>query len=94
MNESMNDEAVYRTAPATPGLLNIYILKFIVKYCKTLASSETILGISMSKVQEKRSMSKTNFFMMKYERTKGYEMVFTVFKPNFGFGANLGQQLK
>ena len=32
--------------------------------------------------------------MMKYERTKGYEMVFTVFKPNFGFWANLGQQLK
>ena len=24
MNESMNDEAVYRTAPATPGLLKIY----------------------------------------------------------------------
>ena len=48
----------------------------------------------MSIVQEKRSMSKTNFFMMKYERTKGYEMVFTVFKPNFGFWANLGQQLK
>ena len=23
MNESMNDKAVYRTAPATPGLLNI-----------------------------------------------------------------------
>ena len=22
MNESMSDEAVYRTAPATPGLLN------------------------------------------------------------------------
>ena len=47
----------------------------------------------MSKVQEKRSMSKINFFMIKYERTKGYEMAFTVFKPNFGFGANLGQQL-
>ena len=51
-------------------------------------------GNSMSKVQEKRSMSKTNFLMMKYERNKGYEMVFTVSKPNFGFGANLGQQLK
>ena len=25
MNYSMNDEAVYRTAPATPGLLNILI---------------------------------------------------------------------
>ena len=25
MNESINDEAVYRTAPATPGLLNIYV---------------------------------------------------------------------
>ena len=24
MNYLMNDEAVYRTAPATPGLLNIY----------------------------------------------------------------------
>ena len=24
MNESMNDEAVYRTAPATPGLLNTF----------------------------------------------------------------------
>ena len=23
MNQSMNDKAVYRTAPATPGLLNI-----------------------------------------------------------------------
>ena len=23
MNELMNDEAVYRTAPATPGLLNM-----------------------------------------------------------------------
>ena len=23
INQSMNDEAVYRTAPATPGLLNI-----------------------------------------------------------------------
>ena len=32
--------------------------------------------------------------MMKYERTKGYEMVFTVSKPNFSFWANLGQQLK
>ena len=30
--------------------------------------------------------------MMKYERTKGYEMVFPVSKPNFSFGANLGQQ--
>ena len=29
----------------------------------------------MSTVQEKRSMSKTNFFMMKYERTKGYVQV-------------------
>ena len=52
------------------------------------------MGNSMSKVQEKRSTSKTNFFMMKYERTKGYEMVFTVLKLNFGFWANLGQQLK
>ena len=26
INQSMNDKAVYRTAPATPGLLNIYIL--------------------------------------------------------------------
>ena len=25
LNQSMSDEAVYRTAPATPGLLNIYI---------------------------------------------------------------------
>ena len=25
MNEFMNDEAVYRTAPATAGLLNMYI---------------------------------------------------------------------
>ena len=24
MNELINDKAVYRTAPATPGLLNIY----------------------------------------------------------------------
>ena len=24
MNESINDEAVYRTAPATPGLLNTW----------------------------------------------------------------------
>ena len=32
--------------------------------------------------------------MMKYERTKGNEMVFTVSNPNFSFGANLGQQLK
>ena len=24
MNHSINDEAVYRTAPAKPGLLNIY----------------------------------------------------------------------
>ena len=48
----------------------------------------------MSKVQEKSLMSKPNFLKMKYQRTKGYEMVFTVFKPNFGFGANLGQQIK
>ena len=26
MNESISDEAVYRTAPATPGLLKIRIL--------------------------------------------------------------------
>ena len=39
-------------------------------------------------------MSKTNFFMMKYERTNGFEMVFTVSKQNFSFVANLGQQIK
>ena len=27
MNESINDEAVYRTAPATPGLLIIKLFK-------------------------------------------------------------------
>ena len=27
INELMSDEAVYRTAPATPGLLNIYFFK-------------------------------------------------------------------
>ena len=32
--------------------------------------------------------------MMKYGRTKGYEMVFTVSNPNFSCGVNLGQQLK
>ena len=52
------------------------------------------MGNSMSKVQEKGSTSKTNFFMIKYERTKGYEMVFTVSNPNFSFWANFGQQLK
>ena len=52
------------------------------------------VGNSMSKVQEKSSTSKTKFLIMKYERTKGYEMVFTVSNPNFSFGANLGQQLK
>ena len=29
-------------------------------------------GNSMSKVREKRSTSKTTFFMMKYEITRGY----------------------
>ena len=31
---------------------------------------------------------------LKYERNKGYDMVFTVSKQNLSFGANLGQQLK
>ena len=35
----------------------------------------------MSKVQEKRSMSKTNFFMMKYECAPGSAIVFSVFFP-------------
>ena len=26
INQLINDEAVYRTAPATPGLLNMYVL--------------------------------------------------------------------
>ena len=26
MTDSVNDEAVYRTAPATPGLLKIYLV--------------------------------------------------------------------
>ena len=30
----MNDEAVYRTAPATPGLLNIYIYIFVVAFVR------------------------------------------------------------
>ena len=46
------------------------------------------------KSPRKKSTSKTNFFMMKYEITKGYEKVFTVSNPNFSFGANLGQKLK
>ena len=32
--------------------------------------------------------------MMKYERTKGYEMTFTVSNPNYIFWADLGLQLK
>ena len=31
MNEWINDEAVYRTAPATPGLLNMFSLNFASK---------------------------------------------------------------
>ena len=31
MNQSINDEAVYRTAPATPGLLNIVLLVTLLK---------------------------------------------------------------
>ena len=27
----MNYEAVYRTAPATPGLLNIYMIRIVLK---------------------------------------------------------------
>ena len=34
MNESINDEAVYRTAPATPGLLNSVDM-----YCSVLPAS-------------------------------------------------------
>ena len=34
INESINDEAVYRTAPATPGLL-ITFMKTVKTYCKT-----------------------------------------------------------
>ena len=33
MNELMNDEPVYRTAPATPGLLNIVISPFVSFLC-------------------------------------------------------------
>ena len=33
MNQSINDEAVYRTAPATPGLLNISDRKCNSKLC-------------------------------------------------------------
>ena len=29
INESMNDKAVYRTAPATPGLLNIRRKRYV-----------------------------------------------------------------
>ena len=32
MNESMNYEGVCRTAPATPGLLNIFIVGFFVEF--------------------------------------------------------------
>ena len=36
INELINDEAVYRTAPATPGLLNTY-------YCTDLKQKNTSL---------------------------------------------------
>ena len=39
INELINDKAVYRTAPATPGLLKIYIL------ASTLIHFSQILGV-------------------------------------------------
>ena len=46
------------------------------------------------KSKKKGQRQKLTFFMIKYERTKGYEMVLTVSNPNFSFMANLGQQLQ
>ena len=48
----------------------------------------------MSKFQEKKSMSKSNVLMMKYERIKGTKKVFFyAFTIHFGFGAVLGPEL-
>ena len=32
INQRMNDEAVYRTAPATPGLLKIVLMTVLTEY--------------------------------------------------------------
>ena len=45
MNELINDKGVYRTAPATPGLLNT---RRGAKYCIPSGSVETIVTVVTS----------------------------------------------
>ena len=42
----MNDEAVYRTAPATPGLLKrrMFVGLLLLMLCNAYATPETMLG--------------------------------------------------
>ena len=44
MNELMNDEAVYKTAPATPGLLIFVKLHFIILKLTTFYNSDPAPG--------------------------------------------------
>ena len=60
----MRHEAVYRTAPATPGLL---IIQHVAQ-CPWLSATSP-LGDSMSKVREKRSTSKSGFFFNEMWKT-------------------------
>ena len=41
MNESISDEAVYRTAPATPGLLKMHIAHFGAQGTNPLGQSQS-----------------------------------------------------
>ena len=56
INESINDEAVYRTAPATPGLLNtvltnrmnpIILLKNLIQRLELQNSSKVVISTSL-----------------------------------------------
>ena len=51
LNQSISDKAVRRTAPATPGLLNIQLYNFFQKHCQLSLNAQS-LGIIWSPQKE------------------------------------------
>ena len=87
--------SVYLSRPALPGIttkeeVTCNTVGDIASFCNQLILKNTTYSIL--KIRENRSMSKEVFLLLiKYERTFGNYMVFTVFNLNFGLGANFGR---
>ena len=47
MNELINDEAIYRTAPTTPVLLsNVYLSEHLCSFKKIIQSADPVIQVS------------------------------------------------